>query len=707
MLRQFELVERVSEYIQDCDEAILNKAYVFALTKHQHQKRASGEPYFIHPLSVAAILAEKKMDIPTILTGLLHDTVEDTDATLEEIQEKFGEEVKNLVDGVTKIDEVNKQLNKQAVQGENLRKLILASLQDVRVLIVKLADRLHNMRTLNYIQNFDKKSQKAQETIDIYVPLSERIGLKSWGDEMADIAFQVLDNQHYEYINNRLDELYDVDEVERIISNLNLMMEEINLPCQIRGRKKHPYSIYNKMHNKHMEIENLSDIMAFRIITDNVMDCYKALCKVHEHCKVMPGRFKDYISSPKSNGYQSIHTIVNDKLGKRIEVQIRTREMHQFAEYGIAAHWAYKHGTALVESRQDSLNFLKQIIDSIDDGNSVDFKEIAKLSLYKDKIFVFTPKHEMKELPVGASVLDFAYALHERKIGNKYDYAKVNGARRLIDTKLKTGDTIEIFLNAKGEPKQEWLSHVSTHRAKNAINRRLRELNSEQNIKIGRDELYRLLNEYGLQIRKSHLQLAYKAFNAKNSVSIFQRVGEGIINAKDVLVAMFPHYKNNFEVKNISSANPIIVNNFTPGAGVKFSTCCLPIPGDNIIGFVNLGESLTIHRQECPKTAQYKAYPDRMRVIRWEKRKNYNTIFTSEITLNLGNRPGMLSRITNIIAEFGCNISDLKFIERNSDYFKILTEVEVIDLNQLQELMKAMAQIQGISDIKRVIAGEI
>ncbi len=701
-----QLIEQILSYNPDGDINIIRSAVAFGRDKHILQKRASGEPYFIHPLHVALILAEKRLDYATILTGLLHDTVEDTDATLAELEEKFGKDVAFLVNGVTKIDEVNAEYSKQDLNGENLRKLLLNSLQDIRVLIVKLADRLHNMRTIGHVGSAKKREQKARETIEIYVPLADQIGLKYWGEELANCSFEILQPKRYEYITNKLNELYKAEEVKRIINDLEIIMGHLTLDYipKIVGRQKSPFSIYNKMNNKNVDVGNLSDIFAFRIITKSTEDCYRALFKVHEHCRIVPGRFKDYISSPKHNGYQSLHTIVIEKGGTKIEVQIRTENMHELAEYGIAAHWAYKQGRELEKARKNSLEKIKQIIDLADEGKKgVDFTESAKLELYKDKIFVFTPKNKMIELPTGATVLDFAYSIHEQKVGPKFHYAKVNGVERVINYALRTGDTVEIITRDHAEPREEWLNFVATHRARSAIQKRLRELRSELNIARGRDEIYRLLNEYGLTIRKSHLMALYKQIKVQNSRMIFQRVGEGEWQAIDIILKMFPHFKIPDNRTMHQNTNPIIVNDFTPDAGIKFSECCLPIPGDIITGFINLGNILTIHRHECPKLVHYQQFNERFRPVRWEKRKNYYHVFTTQLTCDLGNRTGMLAKLTNVIAEFGSNITDMQFVNKGTDIYHILFEVEIADVTQCNDLIKKLQLVSGVNKVSRVI----
>lgn len=545
MLRQFELVERVRSYDPDVDEEGLDRAYVFAVKMHGSQKRASGDPYFSHPVEVAGILTEYKLDYASIVTALLHDTIEDTAATYEDIKDLFGEEIAKLVEGVTKLSKLQLQSD-QTKQAENFRKLLLAMSDDIRVLLVKLADRLHNMRTLHFFKNPEKRRRIATETMEIYAPLAERIGMQEMKNELEELAFKELHPEAYESIKARLSFLREQggDLVSRIIKALYDDLKDSGIQVEITGREKTPYSIWRKMQRQNATFEQLSDIIAFRIIVPTVADCYHVLGIIHTKYPMVPGRYKDYISTPKPNGYKSLHTGVIGPEKHRIEIQIRTKEMHEIAEIGVAAHWRYKQGDYKTDGRQ--FRWMRELLDIMEQAdNPEEFLEHTKLEMYQDQVFCFSPKGDLITLPKNATPVDFAYAVHSG-VGNRCVGAKINGKIRPLRTILNNGDQVEILTSKTQNPSPEWERFVVTGKARAAVRRFVRAQKREQYLEAGRQILQRAYKNEGYEYTDKSLENVLSNFKQTEVEDLIAAVGEGLIQASDVVDAVFPGHKSRF-----------------------------------------------------------------------------------------------------------------------------------------------------------------
>src|SRR5213082_2718182 len=539
MMRQFELVELVKSYDPNADEALLNRAYVYSMKAHGAQLRASGDPYFSHPIQVAGLLAQMKLDSASIVTGLLHDTIEDTVATLDEIERLFGPEVGRLVDGVTKLSRIELQSD-QTKQAENFRKLVLAMSEDIRVLLVKLADRLHNMQTLHFIKSEDKRRRIARETMDIYAPLAERIGMHRMKDQLEDLAFAELYPDARTSIMARLGFLRDRggDIVPRIIAELGRKLKEGGLDATISGREKSPYSIWRKMQRKNVSFEQLADVMAFRVLVDDVGDCYHALGIIHSAYHVVPGRFKDFISTPKPNNYRSLHTGVIGPEQQRIEVQIRTREMHNVAELGVAAHWTYKHGAPKTEGPQ--YRWLRELLDILDHAaGPEEFLEHTKLEMFQDQVFAFTPKGDLIALPRGATAVDFAYAVHS-EIGDTCVGAKINSRLVPLRSQLQNGDQVEIITSKAQTPSPTWERFVVTGKARARIRRFIRTQQRTQYIDLGRSIVQKAFRQEGHEFSERPLEGVLKAFNCASVEDLYVAVGQGLATGRAVVNAAFP-----------------------------------------------------------------------------------------------------------------------------------------------------------------------
>src|SRR3954447_10720458 len=607
MIRQFELVERVQSYDPEADEDALNRAYVYGLKKHGSQLRASGDPYFSHPVEVAGILAEMKLDTASIVTGLLHDTLEDTDATRDEIARLFGESVARLVDGVTKLSRLEVQ-SESTKEAENLRKLVLAMSSDIRVLLVKLADRLHNMRTLHHIKDPARRRRIAHETMDLYAPLASRIGMERVKRELEELAFAELNPDGRASVQARLGYLKEMGDelVPQVEAELTRTLQDGGLDAQVSGREKTPYSIWRKMQQKNVSFEQLADIMAFRIIVDDGAECYQALGLLHGRYQVLPQRFKDYISVPKPNGYRSLHTGVIGPHGQRIEIQIRTAEMQEQAERGVAAHWIYKQGGPSTDAPQYAwLRSLIDILDKAPDAN--EFLEHTKLEMFQDQVFCFTPKGKLISLPRGATPIDFAYAVHSQ-VGDTCVGAKINGRMLPLRTQLSNGDQIEIVTSKAQTPSPTWERFAVTGKARAAIRRFIRTRQREQYLQLGRSLLDKTFHEEGYEVTDKGLEGIKANFKQATTDDLVANVGAGLIGAREVLMAVYPGLKQQrkaaaggADVVPISRARGkaaklrdaaakengrIAITGLIPGMAVHFARCCHPLPGDRIVGII-------------------------------------------------------------------------------------------------------------------------
>ena len=714
MLRQYELVDLVKSYDPDADEDALNKAYVFAMKKHGAQLRASGDPYYSHPVEVAGILTKFKLDSASIIAGLLHDTVEDTDTTVEEIRDNFGAQVAQLVDGLTKLAMIE-QKSANNKQAENFRKLLLAMSEDVRVLLIKLADRLHNMRTLHFLKKPEKRARIAKETLDIYAPLAERIGMQEVKTELEEIAFAELHKEAHDSIVARLNFLREQGNnlVPKIISRLEKDMKDNGIDADITGREKSPYSIWRKMQQKNASFEQLSDIMAFRICVDDIGACYQALGVVHSKYHMVPRRFKDYISTPKPNGYQSIHTGVIGPENTRIEIQIRTREMHEIAEKGIAAHWAYKQVQKAVGKNFRWIRELLEILEQA--SNPEEFLENTKLEMYNDQVFCFTPKGDLIGLPMNSTPVDFAYAVHST-VGDTCVGAKINGEIRPLRTILQNGDQVEVLTSKAQHPSTEWERFVVTGKAKAAIRRYVRAFKRDQFITLGQQLLERTFKGENLEFSEKGLVNILPNFEAESIDDIYAKVGEGLVTAWDVMKAVYPGYKQSKLGRVVKSlkvpvfkksakekkSEPLKIKGLIPGMAVHFAGCCHPLPGDRIVGIVTTGKGVAIHTIDCKLLEKYADEPERWLDISWGDAAT-DAPHVGRLKVMLNNEPGALAELSNLVARNNGNIANLNIVYRTISYFEILVDIEVKDLKHLTDIIAAMKASKVISYVSRSV----
>lgn len=713
MMRQYQLVEKVREYDPGADEDALNRAYVFSMKAHGTQQRASGDPYFSHPVEVAGILSEKKLDTASIITGLLHDTVEDTVATLEDIENLFGDEISRLVDGVTKLGQLELQSD-HTKQAENFRKLLLAMSEDIRVLLVKLADRLHNMRTLHHIPNPEKRVRIARETMDIFAPLAERIGIRDWKDELEDLAFEEINADARTSIRNRLGFLRERggDLVGEVVQELEETLSENGVQATVLGREKKPYSIWRKMQRRDVEFEQLSDIVAFRIVVPSVEDCYRTLGVIHNQYQVVPGRFKDYISIPKPNGYRSIHTGVMGPKSQRVEVQIRTHEMHEIAELGVAAHWQYKQGGPAVSKDGTQYRWLRELLEILEHASEPEeFLEHTKLEMFSDQVFCFSPKGDLFALPFGATPVDFAYAVHT-DIGNTCVAAKINGRIMPLRTRLKNGDQVEITISKAQTPSPAWEGFVTTGKARACIRRFIRSQRVQQYESLGREIVEKAFNRDGYELTRKAIKGILTKFDVEDEVELYAAVGEGQIAGREVLEAVYPGTKRRDGQKNVVSiedarprarkkSHAIPIKGLIPGMAVHFAGCCHPLPGDRIVGIVTTGKGVTIHTIDCETLEAFQDAPERWIDVAWEKEGTREFEHTARIHTILSNTPGSLGTLSTVIGRDGGNISNLKVTNRSADFFELLVDIEVSDVKQLNDIIAALRASSVIHMVER------
>ncbi|MEE2688138.1 MAG: bifunctional (p)ppGpp synthetase/guanosine-3',5'-bis(diphosphate) 3'-pyrophosphohydrolase [Pseudomonadota bacterium] len=713
MMRQYQLVEKVRSYDPGADESALNRAYVFSMKAHGSQQRASGDPYFSHPVEVAGILSEKKLDTASIVTGLLHDTVEDTVATLADIERLFGDEVTRLVDGVTKLGQLDLQSD-QTKQAENFRKLLLAMSEDIRVLLVKLADRLHNMRTLSYICSSDKRSRIARETMDIYAPLAERIGIRDWKDELEDLAFGHLNGDARLSIINRLSFLRGRgdDLVVRVVDELKKTLAEKAVEADVVGREKKPYSIWRKMQRRDVEFEQLSDIVAFRIIVRDVETCYRTLGIIHSRYQVVPGRFKDYISIPKSNGSRASHPPLMGPQGQRVEVQIRTTGMHEVAEFGVAAHWQYKQGEPKVSKEGMQYRWVRELLEILEHAaEPEEFLEHTKLEMFSDQVFCFSPKGDLFALPFNSTPVDFAYSIHT-DIGNSCVAAKVNGRIMPLRTRLKNGDQVEITTSKAQTPSPAWEGFVASGKARACIRRFIRGQRVEQYKNLGREIVENAFARDNYELTRKAIKSVLKKFSFENEIELYAAVGEGQVSGRDVLQAVYPGAKRQASQKNVflieearakshKTSHPIPIKGLIPGMAMHFGACCHPLPGDRIVGIVTTGKGVTIHTIDCEALEAFHDVPERWLDVSWERDGSDNFQHTARIFTILSNTPGSLGTLSTVIGRDGGNISNLKVTNRSVDFFELLVDIEVVNVIQLTDIIAALRASSVIQTVER------
>ena len=715
MVRQFELIERVKAYDPNVDEEAIDRAYVFAMKAHGTQLRASGDPYYSHPIEVAGILAEMKMDTASIITALLHDVVEDTVNTQDDIKKIFGNEIARLVNGVTKLTQIELQSD-HTKQAENFRKLVLAMSDDIRVLLVKLADRLHNMRTLDHIKDPEKRLHIANETMDIFAPLAERMGMHEIRDELYDLAFKEINPDARQSILSRLSFLRDegAGMVKKIIRELGKTLKAAGLEARVNGREKKPHSIWRKMRSKAMELEQLSDIIAFRVVVDTAEECYQALGVLHGAYPVVPGTFKDYISTPKPNQYRSLHTTLIGPKKQRIEVQIRTEKMDEVAELGVAAHWSYKQDIPSREGRQ--YRWLRELLDILENAaGPEEFLEHTKLEMFHDQVFCFTPKGELIALPRGATPLDFAYAVHT-EVGNTCVGARVNGVMMPLKTELANGDQVEIVRSKKPSLSADWEGIVVTGKAQSCIRRFIHSKERQEFLDLGRNILKKAFDKEDLPCTKRALGKVLKHFNYETVDDLYIAVGHGDHTAQEVIRNLYPDHQilADDEGKVVSLTKAIgrrmrrkkkgfavPIKGLTPGMAVHFGGCCHPIPGDRIVGIVTSGKGVAIHTIDCETLEKLDQESERWLDVTWDQGRAAEKSHMARIYVVLANEAGSLGNLSTTIGKNVSNITNLKITNRSSDFFEIMVDLEVKDVKHLANIIAALRATPAINSVER------
>ncbi|QZD87403.1 RelA/SpoT family protein [Qipengyuania psychrotolerans] len=696
MLRQYELVERVKEYDPDADEAMLNRAYVYTVQKHGTQTRASGDPYFSHPVEVAGLMTDLKLDQETIATALLHDTVEDTLATIEDIEKNFGSDVARLVDGVTKLSKIE-QMPENERAAENLRKFLLAMSEDIRVLLVKLGDRLHNMRTLNFIKNPEKRQRIARETMDIYAPLAERVGMYEYMREMQMLAFEQLEPEAFETINQRLDHIRQEDggQVDAIALDMKHALAEAGLQVEVSGREKHPYSIWRKMAERHVSFEQVTDIMAFRIITENEADCYRALGILHTTWQFLPGRFKDYISTPKTNGYRSLHTSLIYGKSMRVEVQIRTRDMHQTNEFGLAAHWAYKQA----DKPDGQVGWLRDLIEIVDASHDPEeLLEHTRMAIYQDRIFAFTPKGALFQLPKGSTAVDFAFAVHT-DLGGATVGAKINGRHMPLRTQLNNGDVVEILKGKNTEPQMSWLGFVVTGKARAAIRRAVRLKERAEIAEIGQKLYDEIATRVPAKIGKKALREAVKRLEMEDDEELFYAIGSANIGDRDVMEALVPGCTESLgedDAEWLRSGKSISIRGLTAGVGFQLAECCHPVPGDRIVGLRKPNEGVEVHTIDCHQLAS--GIDHDWLDLSWGKRSRGAV---GRLRVTLYDRPGTLADMAGIFAKNVVNVKSLEQVQLDHPFTTYEVDLEVQDLAHVTRILSALRASDSVAQAER------
>ncbi len=715
MLRFNDILERLTTYNPNADTDLLRKAYVFSAKVHLGQVRLSGEPYLNHPLEVTGILTQLKLDVASVATGLLHDTVEDTLTTLKEIQENFGEEIAQLVDGLTKISLISLRSSEEH-QAENFRKMILAMVKDIRVILIKLADRLHNMRTLKY-HTPEKQAEIAQETLDIYAPLAHRLGIDWIKSELEDLAFQYLYPEIYEEIRRKIakkekERTRYVDEVKRTLMK---KLYENHIESDVTARLKQTYSIYLKMKEQNIDFDQVYDITAFRIIVNSIKECYDVLGIIHSLWKPIPGKFKDYIGLPKENMYQSLHTTAIGPYGERIEIQIRTHEMHKIAEEGIAAHWKYKEGKVVEEAEDKRFTWLRQLLEwQRDLKDDREFIESVKVDLFPNEVYIFTPKGSVKPFPIGSTPIDFAYSIHS-DVGSHCSGAKVNGKIVPLRYELRSGDTVEILTSPNQKPSKDWLKLVKTSRAKTKIRQWFTAEEREKSITLGKEILEKELRKYDLQqaklIKSGELAKVASEFSYQGVEDLIAAVGYGKITANQIIGKILPQEKleqqkeelkegrfKHFIQKITHTPRDALLIKGIDNVMVRYAGCCNPVPGDKVVGFITRGRGVTIHTADCQNAMDDD--PHRKVEVEWDSTKEYS--YPVRIQIYSQDKKGLLGEISNSISSQGANIKNAR-VDTTEDKKAISTfEVEIRDLNHLNKVIRALEKIKGVQRVERI-----
>ncbi|HEB74613.1 MAG TPA: bifunctional (p)ppGpp synthetase/guanosine-3',5'-bis(diphosphate) 3'-pyrophosphohydrolase [Candidatus Desulfofervidus auxilii] len=703
MIRIEDIIDRVLSYNPNADVSLFRKAYIYAAKAHKGQLRLSGEPYLSHPLNVAFILAKMRLDVITVVCGLLHDTVEDTLVTIEDIKNQFGEEIAVIIDGLTKLSKISFS-SKRKRHAENIRKMILAMAQDIRVILVKLADRLHNMQTLGYLPP-EKQKLIAKETLEIYAPLAARLGIGWLRTELEDLSLYYSDTKTYQRISQGIarrkeEEKRYIGEIKTILQN---KLEDLGIKGRIEGRTKSIFSIYRKMNKQQIDLNQIYDLVAFRIIVNTIKECYETLGMVHSLWKPIPGRFKDYIAMPKPNMYQSLHTTVIGPYGGRIEIQIRTEEMHRLAEEGIAAHWRYKEGKEGDEEEVRRFAWLRQILEwQRELKEPREFLEAVKTDLFPEEVYVFTPKGDVKALPAGSTAIDFAYSIHS-EIGHHCAAVKVNGRLVPLRYKLNTGDVVEVTTSPKQHPSKDWLKFVKTPRARTRIKHYLRNLEREQGFSLGKELCEKEFKKYGLDFPKIFNSPEFtkiaKKLSFKTTEDLILAVGYGKLSVKQIIRRLLPPLEEKKEKQVISQKTPSsdIKVKGVEGVLVKIARCCCPLPGDEIVGYITKGHGITVHHAKCRNLLS--ADPNRLVEVTWGERTNQ--VYPVKIEIKCSDKVGLLAEISGAVAKVKANIiaSKTKTTSDHRAFFSFVVEVK--DREQFQAVINAIRSIDAVEKIKR------
>ncbi len=719
MLSRSALLEKMKNYDPRAQLDLVGRAYDYAQEKHEGQMRSSGDPYFSHPVAVAEILAGMHLDSASIATALLHDTVEDTSASIEDIQKKFGDEVAQLVEGVTKLSKIKLQTAAMQ-QAENFRKLVLAMSEDIRILMIKLADRLHNMQTLSFLPKPEKRARIAHETLELYAPLAERLGIHDIKDALQDLAFEELHPEARQSIIQRMALLQEDSRqnFSEVVDQLKKDMAEAGLNVRIQGREKKPYSIWMKMQKKDLSFDQLTDLVAFRLIVDSTPNCYAALGVIHSKYQIIPGRFKDYISVPKLNGYRSLHTSVIGPKNMRVEIQIRSTAMHEVAELGIAAHWVYKQQT----KEQHNYRWLRELLEVMENASSPEeFLEHTKIAMFQDQVFCFSPAGDLMVLPRGATPVDYAYAVHT-KVGDHCSGARINGRLVPLNTVLKNGDQIEIITQKEREPSPAWEQFVVSAKAKSRIRRYVRLKRQGEYKKLGEAMWERTLKDYGKSISLYQLTEALPKLSGhhklKNTDDLFSTIGSGDMTCREVLLTLHPDIVQQEKTEKEArlslpkttvapkkSGHKLPVVGLIPGMAIHYAKCCHPVPGDRIIGLVTTGKGVSIHTSDCPNLKPFmEGSMDRLLPLSWDPESSGDQgQYVARIRVILENKPGILGSLCNIIGQNQSNINNLKITERQNDFYSIMLDLDVRNQDHLQSILAALRSQSTIHDVMRVV----
>ena len=704
IIEKIQELEKLTVYLKDSEKKLIAKALDYSKKAHQDQIRQSGDPFITHPVEVAKILTSIKLDGASIAAGLLHDTIEDTKSTINEIENIFGDQISELVQGLTKISKFSLKANQQKL-GENYRKLLLAATEDLRVILIKLADRLHNMRTLEFVDTDRKKINTSMETLEVYAPLAQRLGMKEWQDELEDLAFMTINPEARNSITERL--YYFKSEDENIIDEIRYELKKIfldeDLNCKIDGRMKSPYSIWNKIKKKNISFEQLSDIMAFRIITNSTRECYRCLGIIHRRFPYIQGRFKDFISAPKSNGYRALHTSVMGPKNKKIEIQFRSNVMEQIAGFGVAAHWKYKDPKKIREKDTKEYQWMHDLVDLMNTSSSQDeLIENSKIQVFQNDIYVFTPKGDVIELPKNATPIDFAYSIHSQ-VGDKCVAAKINEKLQPLKTILRNGDQIEIITSEESQPSPLWERFAVTSKVKSQIRRFFRSKKRDEYVHFGKEILTSFFQKENYDLNTSTVEKINHEYKLKDIDDLYELIGSGNLTAISVIKKIYPEF-NYKPPKKIgeSKEKSIKLKGLTAGMTYHLAGCCSPIKGDNIVGIVTAGIGVAVHTVDCETLNSYSDNPERWLNISWDQSNTLNTSSNARISVVLKNQPGSLGKVTTIIAKNNGNISNINFSIRKVDFYEIIIDIEVRDANHLKNIIAALRLVSEVSSLERI-----